>query len=71
VGFIVAGVPVSLAYLARFAVGSELAFFATLTLMLAIGSYVWWLSVETAARVISERREATLAALSRAGAPIA
>jgi len=69
-GFLVAGVPVSLAYLARFALDTELAFFATMAFMLAIGGYVWWLSVETAARVLSERREASLAALSRVGTPI-
>jgi predicted Kef-type K+ transport protein len=70
VGFLIAGVPVSLAYLARFALDNELAFFGTLALMLVIGAYVWWLSVETAARVLNDRRETTLAALSRMSTPI-
>jgi ABC-2 type transport system permease protein len=69
-GFLVAGVPVSLAYVARFALDTELAFFGTLGFMLLIGAYVWWLSVETAERILTERRESTLAALSRLSTPI-
>lgn len=69
-GFLLAGVPVSMAYLARFAFDNELAFFATLCFMLLVGAYVWWLSVETAQRVVESRREHMLAALSRGTAPI-
>jgi len=69
--FVLAGIPLALASLARYAFDSEWAFFGVIAFMLALGGYLYFLSVETAERVIRERRESALEALSRAASPIA
>lgn len=70
-GFLLAGIPLAIASLARYAFDSEWAFFAVIAVMLAVGFYFYWLSVETAERVLLERRERVMEALSRAASPIA
>jgi len=69
--FMCAGIPISMAYLARYAFDTEWAFFGVIVFMLGVGGYLYTLSVDTAQRVVSERKEQALEALSRGSSPIA
>jgi len=57
--------PVFLAYLARYALNSQLAFVLTLALAAVIGGVLYGIAMESAAHTANQRRETILAELSR------
>ena len=63
--------PVFLAYLARYAFNSEMAFGVVLALAAAIGGVMYWLGMDSAVKTVATRREQILADLSRGEGPIA
>jgi ABC-2 type transport system permease protein len=63
--------PIGLAYLARFAIGSEIAFYATLAFAAAIGAVVYWIAMDSAVTAAVHRREQIIQDLSGADGPIA
>jgi ABC-2 type transport system permease protein len=63
--------PVFLAYLARYAFSSDLAFYLVLALAAVIGGTVYWIAMDSAAGTAIERREQIINELSRADGPIA
>jgi ABC-2 type transport system permease protein len=62
--------PVALAFLARWALDSELAFFAVLAVMGALAAVVYWVAMESAVAAASDRRERFIEALSSGSGPI-
>lgn len=62
--------PVALAYLARYAFDTELAFFATLVLAAGLGALLYYYSLQTALKAAAERREQIIGALSHGEGPI-
>jgi len=64
VAFPLASIPVLLAYLARFAFDSEVAFFGVLAVFGAAGAYVYWLALEVAVRHGELDREHIIGELS-------
>jgi len=67
----VAILPVGLAYGARYAFDSELAFYAILAFAAALGALVYWLSLESAVAAAERRREQIITELSRSEGPVA
>ena len=67
----VLALPVGLAYLARYAFSTDLAFYAVIALGFAVGVLTYLVSLESAVAAADERREAILTALSRGEGPIA
>ncbi|MFO0282136.1 MAG: hypothetical protein ACK532_09495 [Acidobacteriota bacterium] len=65
------GVPIGLAYLARYAFDSQLAFFATLGFAFLLSLVFYTVATSTAHQAAIERREQILAALSAGEGPIA
>jgi ABC-2 type transport system permease protein len=65
VAFPLASIPAVLAYLARFAFDSEVAFFGVLLVFGAAGAYVYWLALEVAVRHGELDREHIIEELSR------
>ena len=63
--FPVALAPVALAYLARYAFGSEWAFFGVLLFGAILGGLVYWFSMESAVKAAERRKEQLIAALSQ------
>ena len=63
--------PGVLAYLARWAFASELAFYGVLLVMGGIGAVFYWFSLESASDTASVRREQIVMALSAGEGPIA
>lgn len=63
--------PVAVAYLARYAFGSDLAFYAVIGSGFAVASIAYLISLESAAAAADQRREAILTALSQGEGPIA
>lgn len=63
-------VPVALAYLARFAFESDLAFYGVIVAGAALGAIVYAISLESAVQLASERRERFVEALSSREGPI-
>jgi ABC-2 type transport system permease protein len=63
--------PIFLAYLARFAFASELAFYIVLAVAAAIGGAVYWIAMESAVGTALTRREAILQELSKGDGPVA
>jgi ABC-2 type transport system permease protein len=57
--------PVALAYLARYAFGSEWAFFGTLLLGAILGGVMYWFSMESAVKTAERRKEQIIVALSQ------
>jgi ABC-2 type transport system permease protein len=66
----VALLPLFLAYLARYAFDSQLAFYAILVLAGALGAAVYGMSMESAVHAARNRREIILAELSREDGPV-
>ncbi len=62
--------PVALAYLARYAFGTELAFFAVLLVAAGIGVAVYSYSMQSAIDLAGQRREQVITALSHGDGPI-
>ena len=63
--------PVFLAYLARWALKSELAFAAVLAIAAAIGGVVYWIGLDSAVIAARTKRERLLTALTQGEGPIA
>lgn len=63
--FPVALAPIALAYLARYAFGSEWAFFGVLLLAALLGGIAYWYSMEAAVKAAEQRKEQIIAALSQ------
>jgi ABC-2 type transport system permease protein len=64
-------IPVFLAYLARYALGSRIAFAVVLALAAAIGGVFYWLAMESAVNTATTRREYLIQELSRGEGPVA
>lgn len=62
--------PAALAYLARWALGSQLAFFAVLGVMGALGAVVYWMGLESTVEFAERKKESMVAALSVNQGPI-
>jgi len=63
-------IPAALAYFARWAFGSELAFFGVLGVMGAIGAMVYWVALDSTAEYADKHREAIVTALAAGQGPI-
>jgi ABC-2 type transport system permease protein len=63
--------PVFLAYLARYALSSELVFYLVLAMAAVIGGAVYWIAMDSAAATAIGRREQIIGELSHADGPIA
>ena len=66
----VAVIPAGLAYLARWALDSEAAFYGALAIAAGIGACLYWAAMDSAASASGARREQFLAALSQGEGPI-
>jgi len=66
----VALLPVFLAYLARYAFNSQLAFCAILAMAAALGTTVYWMAMESAVSTARQRRETIVAELSSGEGPM-
>jgi ABC-2 type transport system permease protein len=62
--------PVILAYVARYAFGSETAFLAVLAAAAAIGAMLYWLGMESAVQTAAAQRQNILQELCRDGGPV-
>ena len=62
--------PVLLAYLARYAFDSQIAFYGVLAFAAALGVAVYWMAMESAVSSARSRRELILAELSRGEGPM-
>jgi ABC-2 type transport system permease protein len=62
--------PVGLAYLARYAFDTEVAFFAVLAASAGLGALFYGYSMHSALRTSVDRRELIIAALSKGEGPI-
>ena len=62
--------PVVLAYLARYAFRSGLAFYLVLAFAAALGAAVYWVAMESAAAAARDRRELIVAELSKGEGPV-
>lgn len=62
--------PVFLAFLARYALDSQTAFYVTLALAAALGVAVYWMAMESAVAAAGKRRETILAELSGGAGPM-
>lgn len=62
--------PIFLAYLARYAFSSQLAFWAVLAFAALLGAAVYWIAMEAAVETARSRRELILAELSRGEGPV-
>jgi ABC-2 type transport system permease protein len=63
--------PVFLAYLARWALNSEIAFLAVLAIAAAIGAAVYWIGLDSAVIAAGRNREKLLMALTQSEGPVA
>jgi ABC-2 type transport system permease protein len=63
--------PVFLAYLARWALNSELAFAAVLAIAAAIGGAVYWIGLDSAVTAARVKREQLMMALTQGEGPVA
>jgi ABC-2 type transport system permease protein len=62
--------PILLAYLARYAFDSTLAFYLVLAFAAALGAAVYWISMESAVAAARTRRELIIEELSKGGGPV-
>jgi ABC-2 type transport system permease protein len=67
----VASIPAGLAYLARWATGSEVAFFAVLTFDAAVAMIVYRIALQSAVEAAERLKESMITALSASDGPIA
>jgi ABC-2 type transport system permease protein len=63
--------PVLLAYGARYAFDSEVAFYVLLAFAAALGAVVYWLALESASNAAEVRKEQIITELSRNDGPVA
>jgi ABC-2 type transport system permease protein len=66
----IVSIPVVMAYLARYAFESDAAFFAVLALGAAIGCVFYWVAMDSAVKIATERKEQIVTALSAGEGPI-
>ena len=66
----VVSIPVALAYLARYAFESDLAFFGALAVGAAVGCAFYWVAMDSAIRIAERRKEQIVTALSAGEGPI-
>jgi ABC-2 type transport system permease protein len=64
-------IPVFLAYLARYAFSSEVAFYAVLAVAAVIGGILYWIAMDSAVTTALTRRERIIADLSLGDSPVA
>jgi ABC-2 type transport system permease protein len=64
-------IPVLLAYLARYALSSDIAFYAVLAFAATVGGIVYWIALDSAVNTAVTRREQIIADLSTGDTPIA
>jgi ABC-2 type transport system permease protein len=64
-------VPVLLAYVARYAFNSEVAFYLVLAFAAAVGAALYWIAMESAVSTATHHRERIIRDLSNADGPIA
>jgi ABC-2 type transport system permease protein len=69
--YLLVSTPIALAFGARYAFESELAFYAVLAVDLLIGAVVYWIAMESALTVAQQRKEAIIATLSQSEGPVA
>jgi hypothetical protein len=67
----VAGAPVLLAYGARYAFESDLAFYAVLLFDVALGAVIYWIAMESAVAASEAHKEEIVTVLSRSESPVA
>jgi ABC-2 type transport system permease protein len=65
------GIPILLAYLARYAFDSTLAFYAVLGVAGAAGCVVYWVALDSAVSAAEQRKERILAVLGQGQGPVA
>ena len=63
--------PVLLAYGARYAFESDLAFYAVLLFDVALGAVVYWIAMESAVATTEAQKEQIVTILSRSESPVA
>jgi ABC-2 type transport system permease protein len=68
--YLLVSAPIALAYGARFAFQTEIAFYSVLAFDLLLGLVVYWLAMESAVQTATERKEAIITALSRGEGPV-
>jgi ABC-2 type transport system permease protein len=66
----VVAIPLALAYGARYAFNSEVAFFAVLGLAVVFGMIVYRIAMESAVTMAESKKEAIVSALSRGEGPV-
>jgi hypothetical protein len=64
-------IPVALAYVARWALKSEIAFVIILALAAAIGAAIYWIGLDSAVTAAQRKREELLGELSKGDGPMA
>ncbi len=62
--------PVMLAYLARYAFGSQLAFWGVLAFAAALGAAFYWIAMESAVNAALRRRDLFLMELGSGAGPV-
>jgi ABC-2 type transport system permease protein len=67
----VAGIPVALAYLARYAFETNAAFYGVLGVVALAGAGVYWVAMDSAVRAAEVRRERIVEELARSDGPVA
>jgi ABC-2 type transport system permease protein len=67
----VAGIPVALAYLARYAFETNAAFYVVLGVVALAGAGIYWVAMDSAVRAAEERRERIVQELARSDGPVA
>ncbi|MBM3813152.1 MAG: hypothetical protein FJW20_16130 [Acidimicrobiia bacterium] len=63
-------IPIVLAYLARYAFDSQLAFYGVLGFSLTLGSLIYWVAMESSVSACVQRKEKLLATLSQGDGPV-
>src|SRR5258708_39238808 len=63
--------PVLLAYLARYAFGSNFVFFGLLAFAAGLGAVVYWVALDSAVKAAERRREQIITELSGTAGPVA
>jgi len=63
--------PMALAYGARYAFDSEVAFYVLLAFAAGLGVVVYWIALESAVNTAEQRKEQIVTELSRADGPVA
>jgi hypothetical protein len=63
--------PVALAYLARWALESSIAFYGALAFAVVLGAAFYWVAFDSSIAALRNRREELVMALSEGGGPIA